>query len=123
MDVDLGKHIASRLEVNPDFMPIAADETMDDDLRNAVWKGHYLRREVADIMFHVPVDRQFARRNNLVAISSPYLQRELVTAFGPDRITHAKTLESLTDETIGVELDSLADFFSPALMAASSGIT
>jgi ABC-type amino acid transport substrate-binding protein len=111
VDVDLGRHIASRLQVVPDFMVITADETMDDDLRNAVWKGHYLRREVADFMLHVPVDRQFALRNKLAAISSPYLRRELVTVFDPERIADATTMDSLSDETIGVELDSLADFF------------
>jgi ABC-type amino acid transport substrate-binding protein len=110
-DIDLGRVIASRLGVEADFMLITADETVDDDLRNAVWKGHYLRREVADLMLHVPIDRQLALRNNLVAFFAPYLQREFAVAYDPEWIEGNPDAQVFMRERVGVELDSLPDFY------------
>lgn len=111
IDVDLGKHIAEALRVRPSFMVITADENVDDDLRNAVWQGHYLRREVADLMLHVPVDRRLDLRNTLVAISSPYFRREIVLAYDSERVGADPEPLAFVDMPIGVELDSLPDFF------------
>ncbi len=38
-------------------------EGMDDDLRNMVWRGHYLGFGPADVMLHVPVDAPLMRNN------------------------------------------------------------
>ena len=111
VDVDLARVIANRLGVDVSFMVITADENVDDDLRNAVWKGHYLRREVADLMLHVPVDRELALRNNQVAIFAPYFQREIALAYDPEWIESNPDLTVFMREKVGVELDSLADFY------------
>ena len=39
IDVDLGKAIAAKLGVKPDFLELTADEDVGDDLRNGVWRG------------------------------------------------------------------------------------
>jgi hypothetical protein len=39
------------------LLPFNADENMNDDLRNMVWRGHYLGFGPADVLLHVPVDR------------------------------------------------------------------
>ncbi len=111
VDVDLGRLIAERLGVEVSFMPITADENMDDDLRNAVWKGHYISREVADLMLHVPIDRQLALRNNLVAFFAPYFRREFALAYDPEWIESDPDPMVFTREKVGVELDSLPDFY------------
>ncbi len=111
IDVDLGRVIAIRLGVDVSFMVITADENVDDDLRNAVWKGHYLRREVADLMLHVPIDRQLALRNNQVAFFAPYFQREIAIAYDPEWIESNPNPSAFMREKVGVELDSLADFY------------
>jgi hypothetical protein len=41
-DVDLAKAIGAKLGLGVEFMELTADENMDDDLRNAVWKGPIL---------------------------------------------------------------------------------
>ena len=92
-------------------MVITADENVDDDLRNAVWKGHYLTREVADLMLHVPFDRQLALRNKQVAIFAPYLQREIAIAYDPKQIESNPDITVFMREKVGVELDSLPDFY------------
>lgn len=119
VDVDLGRAIADRLGVRADFMPITADENVDDDLRNAVWKGHYLTRVVADLMLHVPMDRQLELRNKQVAFFAPYFTRRFVLAYDPETVEGRLTPEAFGDEKVGVELDSLADFY---LTSAYGGV-
>ena len=41
-------------------------EDMNDDLRNMVWKGHYLGTQPSDVMMHVPVDEHLAKANDKV---------------------------------------------------------
>jgi ABC-type amino acid transport substrate-binding protein len=119
VDVDLGRSIASQLGVRASFMPITADENVDDDLRNAVWKGHYLTREVADLMLHVPIDRQLTLRNNLVAFFAPYFTSQFAVAYDPEEVESNPNPRSFIDRKIGVELDSLPDFY---LATAYGGI-
>lgn len=111
IDVDIAHDIASALGVKARMMVITPDETADDDLRNAVWKGHYLRHEVADLMLHVPVDRQFAMRNNQAVIFAPYLRKRIALAYDSEKLGSFTDLLDLRAEKIAVELDSLSDFF------------
>jgi ABC-type amino acid transport substrate-binding protein len=110
VDVDIGRAIAERLKVDPAYMEITAGETVDDDLRNAVWKGHYLGGGVADVMLGVPYDRAFAQRNPNAAFFAPYLRQEFALARSPSAADGAG-LEAFRSEKIGVELGSLPDFF------------
>ena len=119
VDVDLGRAIARQLGVRADFMSITADENVDDDLRNAVWKGHYLTREVADLMLHVPIDRELALRNNLVAFFAPYFTRQFVVAYDPEEVESNPNPHAFIERKVGVELDSLPDFY---LTTAYGGI-
>ena len=56
IDADLGRAIAAKLGLAAEIVGFNADEDMNDDLRNMVWKGHYLGTQPADLMLHVPVD-------------------------------------------------------------------
>ncbi len=67
-------------------MELAPDETVEDDLRNAVWKGSYFGSGVADVMMHVPVDRQFAMRNNNVVIFGAYQRETFALGLDPRQI-------------------------------------
>jgi ABC-type amino acid transport substrate-binding protein len=114
IDVELGRRIAQRLGVEATFMEITAGEKVDDDLRNAVWKGHYLGGGVADIMLHVPYDPAFANRNPEAALFAPYAEEEFVLVSDPARVGGDPKLLALRSGKIGVELDSLPDFFLTA---------
>ena len=117
VDVDLGKAIAERLKLKPVFMELTAAETVDDDLRNAVWKGHYLERRVADVMLHVPVDRQFAQRNTNVVLAAPYFRERVVVARNPERVNSRDDVDVFAQEKVGVELASLADVYLTGRLA------
>src|SRR3954464_11800596 len=86
-DVDLAKAVGEKPGLRVDFMELTADENMDDDLRNAVWKGHYLGGGVADVMMHVPVNRVFEQRNDLVAIFGAYQRETFAVARDPSKIS------------------------------------
>ena len=110
LDVDLAQALAKQLGVNLSLMPItASDESMDDDLRNAVWKGHYLGGGVADVMLHVPVDPRFAKRNDKVSIFAPYYQERLAIAYRYTQIPDLSSLDQFRDHKLGVELEGSAD--------------
>ena len=107
-DVDLGKAIGEKLGLRVDFMELTADETMDDDLRNAVWKGPILGGGVADIMMHVPVNRTFAQRNDLVVIFGAYQRETYAVARDPARVSETAGFPVFQTEKVGVEHGALA---------------
>ena len=116
IDADIGRAIASRLGVTAEIVGFNADEDMNDDLRNMVWKGHYLGTQPADLMLHVPVDEVLARANDKVRIFGAYHRETLALARNPERVptvsgSAAVALEVFTREKIGVETASLADSF------------
>lgn len=116
IDAELGRAIAAKLGLAPEVVGYNADEDMNDDLRNMVWKGHYLGAQPADVMMHVPVDDHLARANDKVRIFGPYHRETLALARNPDRVkplagSAAVALEVFTREKIGVETATLADSF------------
>lgn len=111
LDVDLGKIIAERLGVKAKFRVLTAGETVEDDLRHAIWKGHYLGGGISDLMMHVPTNREFAKRNEMVVIMGDYLQQNLVLVRDPIKTGDTPSLAVYRYEKIGVELDSFPDFF------------
>ena len=116
VDVALGRELARRLGLDAEIVAYAADEDMNDDLRNMVWKGHYLGTRPADVMLHVPVDERLAERNEQVKIFGPYHLESLAIARDPARVgpvtgSAARALEVFTREKVGVETESLADGF------------
>ncbi|MFZ2855807.1 MAG: transporter substrate-binding domain-containing protein [Rhodocyclaceae bacterium] len=121
IDVDLGKAIAGQLGLTPEIIGFRAGEEMGDDLRNMVWKGHYLRGEPADVMMHVPVDQVLAQANEQVRIFGQYHHESLAMARDASRVpppqgSAAVALEVFTREKIGVEKDTLADTFLLGVM-------
>jgi len=116
IDADIGRAIAEKLGLAPEIVGFNADEDMNDDLRNMVWKGHYLGTQPADVMLHVPVDANLARANDKVRIFGAYHRESLALARNPERVpplsgSAAVSLEIFTREKIGVETASLADSF------------
>ena len=123
IDVELGRALAESLGVAFSPLPFPADENMGDDLRNMVWKGHYLRGEPADVMMHVPVDPVLAEANDKVRIFGAYHYETIAMARVASRVptpngSAAIALEVFTREKIGVEGDTLADSF---MLGASRG--
>lgn len=123
IDVDLAVAIAAKLGLQPNLAWFNAGEEMGDDLRNMVWKGHYLGTRPADVMMHVPVDQRLAEANDKVSIFGAYHSESLAVARIPTRVpaingSAAVALEIFTREKVGVERGTLSDAF---LLGALNG--
>jgi ABC-type amino acid transport substrate-binding protein len=121
VDVAIGRELAKRLGLEAEIVGFTADEDMNDDLRNMVWKGHYLGTRPADVMLHVPVDNYLAQKNEQVHIFGPYHLESVAIARNPERVppvsgSAARALEVFTREKMGVETASLADDFMLAVL-------
>ena len=114
IDLDLAQALAVRLKLRLSVMELTAGDSVDDDLRNGVWKGHYLSHQVADVMLHIPVDRVFALRNTNAVIFSPYFRERLVVARNPDKVVAGDSVSIFEQEKVGVELATLADMYLTA---------
>lgn len=111
IDIDLIQHVAGRLGLRVDPFPLQAGETVDDDLRNAVWRGRAVDHQWANLMVHVPYDRGLMLRNELVVLLGPYHVEGLVLAVNPERVEGEPGLGMLAGRKVAVELDALADLY------------
>lgn len=108
IDIDLCEALAAALQVKAAYLPFDADENVDDDLRNMVWRGHYLGYGPADVMIHVPVDRAFIERNERVKIFAPYFRETLQLARSKERLPKYESLSDLRGLPLGAEGSTLA---------------
>ncbi|MDV7339345.1 transporter substrate-binding domain-containing protein [Terasakiella sp. A23] len=111
VDVEIAQVIAKEFNVRLNLIQQTADENVDDDLRNAIWKGHYLGGQVADVMLHIPYDKALEKRNELIVLLAPYFQEDMVVARDIKQVGKDATLAVYRYEKIAVELDSLADMY------------
>jgi ABC-type amino acid transport substrate-binding protein len=109
IDVELARAIAQSLGLNLKLRMISAGESVRDDLRNHIWKGHYLGGGVADVMLHVGYDPVFASQEKDVVLFAPYFHESVVLAYKPGRIAHPESPLALTGHAIGVAGDTISD--------------
>ena len=86
VDVALARALAMEMGLKLSLLPFDAGEKMDDDLRNMVWRGHYLGYGPADVMLHVPVDKHLMVENRQALIFAPYSREVLVVFHALDRV-------------------------------------
>lgn len=119
LDVELARALAERLGVALALEPItASDESVQDDLRNGVWKGHYLGWGGADVMLHVPVDPALQAEVRQVALFGPYYREHLAVARRTDALPTLDSLDAFRHTRVGVEFRTLGD---QLLLSAAGG--
>jgi ABC-type amino acid transport substrate-binding protein len=111
IDCDIARLLAERLGLRLELTAIQAGETVEDDLRNHVWRGGLVDRSVVNLMLHVPYSRELETRSELAVLIQPYYTETLLIAYDPDELDGEPSLAALEGGTIGVELDSLPDFY------------
>lgn len=111
IDVEIGEHIGKFLGVDVEFLIRGADENLDDDLRVNIWKGDLIHRKFADVMLHVPFDREVDIRNEFAVLSSPYFQEKMALVHNTKALPEVKTFGRFVTNPIAVELDTAGDFF------------
>ena len=120
VDVELAQKLADSQALRLELMWITPGEKLDDDLRNFVWKGHYLRPdELADVMLRVPYDRNYAFKRNelgelvneLVVMFGPYQREHWQVAHDTRRLKEVPSVAVFGYHPIGVELESVPSFY------------
>ena len=118
IDLDIAGALARKLGIRLAPLWFDADENVTDDLRNMVWKGHYLGTGPADAMMHAPVDRDFMDANRGVRFVAPYFVERFDIARDTRRVPRLDSLAVFARETIAVESDTWPD---SAMLAADGG--
>lgn len=108
IDVDFAEALAKKLGLKLSLLPFNAGENLNDDLRNMVWKGHYLGYGPADVLLHVPVDRRLMDDNDKVEIFAPYHVETVRMVTNKKTVPDFEGLNSLAGKKIGVEKISIA---------------
>jgi len=116
VDVELAQLIADGLGVDLRVIDLPADENVDTDLRNYVWRGHYMGQRVVNVLMRVPYNRELDYRNELAGLTGRYAQERFAIAYRvseyPDE---APWPGSFTSKTVAVENHSLPDFYLTGL--------
>lgn len=118
IDVELANALARSLGLALTLLPFNADENVNDDLRNLVWKGHYLGFGPADMLLHVPVERPLMSANPKVNIFAPYYRERIMVARDLRVAPKMDTLDDLAGQRIAVPGQSLAGWL---LIGSESG--
>jgi len=118
IDVELAQALAESLGVKLALLPFSADDNMNDDLRNMVWRGHYLGYGPADVLLHVPVDRPLMDGNPQVSVFAPYYRDRVMIARRLERLPHLETMANLGDQPVAVAGLSLAGWL---MLGADAG--
>ncbi len=111
IDVDIGRRFAESLGVDVEFLIRGADENLDDDLRVNIWKGDLIYGKYADVMMHVPYDREVDVRNELAVLTAPYFQEQMALIFNRAMHPAVETFGRFVSSPIAVEVDTAGDFF------------
>lgn len=119
LDVSLAEALARQMNLKLSLLPFDAGENMGDDLRNMVWKGHYLGYGPADVMLQVPADRYLANANPQVTILAPYMRQTNVLLHDTKRLADVNAPEDLKGVALAAERGSGA---ASVLMGYGSGL-
>lgn len=109
IDVDIGKALASELGLSAHIRLVFADESLGDDLRVYVWKGHHVTGQPADVMLHVPYDELLKKMEDKVNIIAPYNEVQVVVAADVEQLGANPSITSFFENKIGTEKVTMAD--------------
>lgn len=118
IDVALAGALAKALALKLSLLPFNAGEDMNDDLRNMVWRGHYLGFGPADVLLHVPVERPLMAANPRVSIFAPYYRERVMIARDLAAVPKMESLDDLLGKKIAVPGQTLAGWL---LIGAEGG--
>ncbi|WP_412555551.1 substrate-binding periplasmic protein [Shimia sp. MIT1388] len=114
VDVEIARIIAADLGVEARFNFVAADENLDGDLRNNIWKGPLIGGRVSNVMMRVPYDSAFKCRVEQVVFTGQYAGESIAIAYDKASYPDAddKPIPAyFRYDTVGVENDSISDFY------------
>ena len=107
IDVDLAEALAGKLGVKMSPLWFDAGDNMEDDFRKMVWKGTPLGFGPADVMIHVPVDREYMARIEQVKIFAPSHRERFAIGRQLEKLPTLESLEPFEKLPLAVEGESM----------------
>lgn len=120
VDYEVATVLAASLALKLEVIWAPPGEKLDDDLRDYIWRGHYLRpKQLADVMLRVPYDRDFSYKSNelgelvneRVVMFGPYQRERWQVAFDRRRLNAVPSVAVFQYHPIGVEVESVPSFY------------
>lgn len=111
IDVDFAHLIGKALGLRVEIVDFLADEGVDDDLRNMVWRGSLVGGMPCDLMMHVPVDRKLQLDNDRAVIFGPYYREGFAMVCNRETTDCEVQPPQLKGKRLVAELDSVPDFY------------
>jgi ABC-type amino acid transport substrate-binding protein len=109
IDVELGAALAKALGVKVDYLVLRADDNVNDDLRNGVWRGSLLGEQPGDVMLHVPHDLRVEAANDKIKLTAAYQVESLAMAVEAGKADKAKDFSLFETEKVAVDVGTLSD--------------
>lgn len=120
-DIEVGRMIAKAMGIEARFRFVLAGDDLNADLQNYVWKGAAVNGRVSDAMLHVPYNSDFACRLDQVVFTGLYFDEKIVVGYSkaeyPDK---APVPAYFRYDTVGVENDSISDFYLSTLLGSEA---
>jgi polar amino acid transport system substrate-binding protein len=110
-DAEIAKLIAQALGVKAELQLRRADENVELDLRDHVWRGPVADGDVVNVFLHMPINPEFSLRNTMVVMGGAYAGERTVLAWSKTRLGDIPTMTDFTEEKIAVEQASIGDFY------------
>ncbi|MEZ5536340.1 MAG: transporter substrate-binding domain-containing protein [Thiolinea sp.] len=112
IDVDLAREIAREIGVEAKFNFFTADENVDADFRNQIWKGALIGGKVSNVMMHAPYNKDLQCRNEFVVLGGQYFNETLATAYHKETFPDgAPTTPYYRFHKVGVENHTISAFY------------
>ncbi|QJU60907.1 ABC transporter substrate-binding protein [Sphingomonas sp. AP4-R1] len=112
IDIEMGELIAAALAVRASFVELIPGDDVAADLRNAVWRGSVVGQAPADVMMHVPIDRQLALANDRAVLIAPYYRESFTMACNREKQPDCEIAPTeLKGNPLAAEIDTIPDFY------------
>ena len=111
IDIEIAHKIAEQFGVEARFQFFTADENVDADFRNQIWKGPLISGSVSNIMMHAPYNKDLQCRNEFVVLGGQYMNEKIATAYRKDVFEDAPTTPYFRFHKVGVENHTISDFY------------
>ncbi len=118
IDFDLATALAAKLGLKMTPLWFDAGDNMERDFRFMVVKGHPLGYGPADLMMHVPVDKEYMQRLKEVEIFAPYHRERYAMARNLEKIPTLDNLEPFEKMPLSVEDNCMGEL---VMLSADNG--
>ena len=109
IDVEIAEALAQSLNARLDLFELRADDDINDDLRNGVWRGSVVGASPGDVMLHVPYDRRIEQSNDRVSLFGPYHVDGMAMIVDPGKADSALDLSLFQREKAAVAVGTIGD--------------